>query len=123
MWRYQNISEYLAIRKQVAAYFEANPDAKIFIDGWWLSCREYSEESWKQACLDALHNRINVKGDYFDKECQDSENNLKRDVEVVNAWFNGKKKTQWGRNLRSKWMLNRYPRLIQEMREYDRENY
>ena len=86
----------------------------------WVNWDKLDRETWKKSFLDALNARINSKGNYWDNSCKDSEHDLRRDVEVVNAWFNGKKKTQWGRNLSSRWMRDRYPNLIREMREYDK---
>lgn len=121
---YQHVPEYLTFCKRLNQHFRENPDSVIEVPAHlWVSWDKLDRETWKRSFMDALHSRINTKGDYWDKDCRDTETDLMRDVEVVNAWFNGKRKTQWGRNLSSHWMRNRYPTLVKEMREYDNSNY
>ena len=119
--QYKHTSSYLSFCKKLNQHFLENPGSIIEVPAHlWDSWDKLDRETWKKSFLDALNARINSKGNYWDNSCKDSEHDLRRDVEVVNAWFNGKKKTQWGRNLSSRWMRDRYPNLIREMREYDK---
>jgi hypothetical protein len=119
--QYKHISGYLSFCKKLNQHFLENPGSVVEVPAHlWVNWDKLDRETWKKSFLDALNARINSKGNYWDNSCKDSEHDLRRDCEVVNAWFNGKKKTQWGRNLSSRWMRDRYPNLIREMREYDK---
>ena len=121
---YRHVTEYLTFCKKLNKHFLENPQSVIDVPAHlWVSWDKLDRETWKKSFLDALHSRINSKGNYWDTSCKDNEHDLRKDVEVVNAWFNGKRKTQWGRNLQSKWMRDRYPNLVREMREYDNAHF